>query len=176
MFLLNETPRLRVFVSRPAVTTPPQRSLERAWMTALTDLGFASVVLQRDDYHPDPWAALLQAVRTSHGALVLGFRQLRVEGGKWRPETSEARDLNGWSATPWNHVEAGLALSADIPVLAAPEDGVTEGIFAPETWTGKVRGAPIDLWSSDEPAAHPSVQTWAQAIHQQANGAARTRT
>lgn len=146
-------------------------------MTGLTNLGFVPVILQRDDYGPDPWAALLQAVRTSHGALVLGFRQLRVNDGEWRPGTPETRDLDGWSATPWNHVEAGLAISADIPVLVVPEDGVAEGIFAAEAWTGGVRAAPIDLWSSGGPAAHPPARAWARAVHQHAaDGAARTRT
>jgi hypothetical protein len=170
------------------VVTQRQQELEQAWIRGLTGLGFTPVTHRREDYAPNPWATLRRAVATSHGTVILGFRQARVEGVQWRPETPEERELDGWLATPWNQIEGGLAVMAGLPVLAASEDGIAEGIFARDTWTGEVRAAPIDIWSSDDPASHPSLQAWALTVGQRAtsasrqhestlgNGAPRTRT
>jgi hypothetical protein len=177
-----------VFVSRASVLTQPQRELQQAWIEGLAGWDFAPVMLRREDYVPSPWGALRHSVATAHGAVILGFRQGRVEKAQWRPGTQEERRLDGWLATPWNQIEGGLALMAGLPVLVAPEEGVEEGVFAPDAWTGEARGAPIDVWASRNPAAHPSLQAWALAVRRRADsesrysestfgdGAPRTRT
>jgi hypothetical protein len=160
--------RPRVFVSRPAVVTSDQSDVEHAWLTGLTQLGFAAVVLQRKDYGSNPWNELREAISSTHGMLILGFRQVQLGHAEWRPGTSEEDEISGWLASPWNQIEAGLGAMADLPVLVAPEEGVTEGIFRSDTWRGEVRATPIDLWASDSSTEDASLQAWALAVHRRA--------
>jgi hypothetical protein len=157
-----------VFVSRASTLTPPQREIERTWLAGLAELGFTSLVLRRDDYALGSLTAIRQAIARAHGALILGFRQVRIDRGELRPGTPEAQRLAGWIATPWNQVEGGLAIMADLPVLVAPEDGVVEGIFDGDAWASPARTAPINLWSSPDAAANPAIKAWALRVRDRA--------
>ena len=158
----------RVFVSRSAGLTPAQEELERTWLAGLSALGFSSFVLQRPAYAPVPWAQLRSAVTGMDGALVLGFRHLNVERGEYRPETPEARPADGWFATPWSHIEAGMAVAAGLPLLVVPDQDVGEGIFEGDTWGDGVYGAPMDAWASAGPGAPAAVQPWASRVREDA--------
>ena len=146
----------RVFLSEPSGLTNEQRRVSDQWHERLYGHGFDVEQLRNRDYQPDPWPQLRGHIHAAHGVLVLGFAQLRVEAGSWRSGTNQqAAVITTWT-TPWLHVEAGIALAADLPVLVAPESGVGEGVFAPETWAGHLRGTPsaspnegvIDEWAS----------------------------
>jgi hypothetical protein len=63
-----------------------------------------------------------------------------------------------WSS-PWVQIEAGMAIASNKPVLAVPECGVSEGVFAPENWTANVFGA-----LAENPRSL-TVERWAAAVH-----------
>jgi hypothetical protein len=63
-----------------------------------------------------------------------------------------------WTS-PWMHVEAGMAIASNKPVLAAPERGVTEGVFAQHNWTENVFGCNVGHPNS------PAVERRAAAVH-----------
>jgi hypothetical protein len=156
----------RVFVSRPSAITPPQRELEHQWLAGLSALGLAPTTVRRENYGPNPWSAIKHAVIEAHGALILGFRQTHVLSATSLPSSEEAGERAEWLPTPWNQIEAGMAITAGLPVLVVAEDGVADGVFASDTWKGEVRAAPIYLWASPEPTRNPAVQAWALAIRQ----------
>jgi hypothetical protein len=95
----------------------------------------------------------------AEGAVVLGMRQLRVDTGVWRAGTVEAAPARKWWPTPWNQLEAGMAITAGIPTLILREEGVTGGVFDQHMWTGNVYGADFD----DLPD-HLSVRRWVDAV------------
>lgn len=174
----------RVFVSRPAVLSQEQDLRCQRWLRHLGLLGFEPFALDRGCYDAVPWDQLRAAVREADGVLVLGFRQLHVNQGVWRPETSECRAAARWWGTPWNQIEAGLALTAPLPVLVAPEDGVAEGVFCPAAWGGNLFGVNLDinLEVVRVPAAEIGdeslavVAAWAQAVKDGASAASMSST
>lgn len=160
----------RVFVSRPAALTEEQDLRYRSWLGNLAALGFEPATLDRASYETVPWEQLRTLVREADGSLILGFRQLRVDGGLWRPGTAESGVAARWWGTPWSQIEAGLALMAGLPVLVAPEDGVIEGVFRPDTWGGTLFGVSEE---SAPGASDAAVTEWAQAVNDHASAAAR---
>jgi hypothetical protein len=168
----------KVFVSRPTVLTSSQAAEHQRWLRSLAAVGFDAIALQRGDYGPLPWDQLRDAIGGAHGGLVLGFRQMWVESGCSRPRTSEAAPAADWYATPWNQLEAGLAIMAGVPVLVAPEAGVVDGVFARDVWTGNVRGVAIDSSvngpNAESDPAREIFQTWARAVRRRA--AAKVRS
>ena len=164
--------RPRVFVSRPAVLSRDQVAHLQEWLRQLELLEFESVTLDRDSYDVPPWDQIRAAIKGADGLLILGFRQLHVSEGLWRPETIESRDAAPWWGTPWNHIEAGFGLMARVPVLVAYEAGVTEGVFSRDAWGGHLFAvrleASIDanraIASSSGGTADPALMAWARAV------------
>ena len=149
----------KVFVCEPAVLSVAQRLVSNRWQERLVERGFNVERLRRIAYQPDPWSGLLRILSSADGVLVLGFRQLMVCSGTWRPDTDEEREVASaaWTSS-WMHVETGMALAAGVPVLVAPEAKVCEGVFAPGTWTRALRGTSADTPDLDV------VNDWAAAV------------
>jgi hypothetical protein len=172
----------RVFVSRPAVLSSDQNAHLQEWLRHLDVLDFDSVMLDRGSYDVPPWNQLRDAIKGADGLLILGFRQLHVREGHWRPETNESRDAAAWWATPWNHVEAGFGLMTGAPVLVAHEAGVTEGIFSRDVWGGDLFGVRLEASvegdsvtaASSVDKAGTVVTAWARAVMDRVSSRARS--
>lgn len=148
----------RVFLCEPSGLTHAQRLVSDLWHERLFGFGFDVDQLRREGYSPDPWPGLKGHIGGAHGVVVLGFRQLCITAGTWRPGTEHETDTAGSWSSPWLHIESGLAIGAGLPLLLVPESGVREGIFASETWTDRVHGT-----SMEAPEAG-TVAQWAQAV------------
>jgi hypothetical protein len=153
-----------VFVSEPTELSSSQRLLSRQWHQRLSERGFGVIRLGRDRYQKDPWRLVLQYLDTADGVLVLGFRQLTIESAIWRRDTAEQASVSDatWTS-PWLHIETGMALASGLPVLAAAESGVHEGVFAHDTRIGQLAGTSLEAPCADV------VDRWALTV------AARTR-
>ena len=163
----------RVFVSRPAVVSSEQNARLQAWLRHLELLEFDQVTLDRDSYDVPPWDQIRSAIKEADGLLILGFRQLHVSEGLWRPGTVESRDAAPWWGTPWNHIEAGFGLMAGVPVLVAHEADVTEGVFSRDAWGGDLFGVRLEanleaagmmVAPSSGDTSIAVVTAWAQAV------------
>ena len=141
--------------------TEMQSITRAALLRELNDRQIDTFRLDRDDYAPVPWGQLRRAVMTADGAVVLGFRQLHVTLGEWRPGTSEARTPAAWYPTPWTQIEAGMAVMAEVPVLVVADAEVSDGVFAPDVWGGRVFGLPA---GADETARREVLDAWAAAV------------
>jgi hypothetical protein len=145
----------RVFLCEPSGLAGPQRLVSDDWHERLFGLGLDVEQLRDADYEPNPWPGLMTRMRAAHGVVVLGFRQLYVSAGTWRPGTKSETEMAGTWSSPWLQVEVGLAVAEGLPLLVLPEPGVREGVFAPETWTSALFGtsmaAPddgiVDSWA-----------------------------
>jgi hypothetical protein len=160
---MRKTTAARVFLGTPALLTAKQQQCLRRWLGWLAEEQLEVVRLQRGAYTRDPWHALAETMPRTDGAVLLGFRQLEVRAGTWRPETAEEKHVTGWQTTPWLQVEAGMAVSFGLPVLAVPDAEVTEGAFRPSTWEGCVHGAVLSSPGSAGSAA------WLDLVRQHAN-------
>lgn len=129
-----------VFVSRPVALSRTQRSTFRSWYLALVRRGLELRMLSRDEYASDPWALLREHLRAVQGAAVFGFRHTNILQGVLCSGTDEQRPAPHALASPWTQIEAGLAISAGLPVLALAERGISEGVFDPMTWGTQVIG------------------------------------
>lgn len=121
----------QVFVSRPSTLTPSQQTVWRLIEDAVEAVGADVVTFERSDYPPaGVLSDLCRAMAGCRGVIVLGFRQLEIHTGCWRPGTPEERSVDGTvEATPWNQVEAGIAVALQLPVFIVRESGVTGGVF-----------------------------------------------
>src|SRR5215217_393354 len=135
-------------ICAPSMRTESQQAIYDMWCEFLGSRDLCVVALRRADYVTDPWEQLTTLMRHVDGVLVLGLRQMEICQGLWRNETPEMAALSAVWTSPWMQVEAGMAIASGKPVLAAPERGVSEGIFAPQNWTADVFGTSAENLSS----------------------------
>jgi uncharacterized protein YjbI with pentapeptide repeats len=123
--------RPQLFVSRPTVLTASQQAMWRLVEDTLTAAGADPVTVTRHEYPPVGVLADVRRVMAGCcGLVVLGFRQLEISAGCWRPGTPEEQATEGLAlATQWNQVEAGMAAALGLPVFVVREPGVTGGVF-----------------------------------------------
>lgn len=148
----------RVFLCEPSGLAGPQRLMSDDWHERLFGLGFDIEQLRDEDYEPDPWPGLMRRMRAAHGVVVLGFRQLYVSRGTWRLGAEFETNMAGTWSSPWLQIETGLAVAEGLPLLIVPESGVSEGVFAPETWTNALFGT--SMATPDDGV----VDSWARSV------------
>lgn len=149
----------QVFVSRPSMLTRPQERQVASFGSTLESWTLQMTVLPIRSLNEPPWDNLRAALDVADGAVVLGMRQLRVDTGCWRAGTVEAAPARKWWPTPWNQLEAGMAIRAEVPTLILREEGVAGGVFDPHVWAGNVYGADFDDFPD-----HLSVRRWVDAV------------
>ena len=147
-----------VLLCAPSVRTQPQQALYEACCESIESKGFALQVLRREDYAVSPWDQLAELMRHVDGVVVLGLCQMEIGQGRWRTGTPEMTHVCTVWTSPWMQVEGGMAIASNLPVLAVPERGVSEGIFAPENWTANVFGC-----AAENPMSL-AVERWAAAV------------
>lgn len=120
-----------VFVSRPTTVSAAQESFCEGLVGVLAAEGLRARTLGVSDYPTTaPLAEVLALMKQCRGAIVLGLRQVHVEVGKAKEGSSGERALEGLHlASPWNQIEAGVAVALDRPLLVTREQGVEGGVF-----------------------------------------------
>jgi len=118
---------LEVFVSRPTWVAPKFEEELSTFLTQLDNLGLTPRTLGVSDYpSKSPLDEVIEIMSFCRGAVILGYPQLEVKSGVLKGvELSEPLYLG----TEWNHLEAGLAYSAGLPLLVIHHNTVSRGIF-----------------------------------------------
>jgi len=111
--------RRSVFLSLPALRTPLQEAACDRLVTLLRREGLDPHQLPRSDYPPsDAMSEIYRRLKGCAGAVVFGFRV-----------PAPAPDGSPVGASPWIHVEAGMAYACNLPLLIVREPGVAAGAF-----------------------------------------------
>ena len=142
---------VRVFVSKPGSMEYGQEERVRALLARLDAEGIRPLVLERMDYPQSGALAEVQRLMSGcAGAVIFGFKQLEVHKGTWRPRTSEEKAVESiYFSTPWNEIEAGMAVMRDLPLLVVSQKDVTGGIFDASMAEPRVRRLVVeDDWTS----------------------------
>jgi hypothetical protein len=139
-----------IFVSKPGCLNPIQGAHIEILLSKLKDSGLVPKTLERADY---PQFGVIGEVRRllsgCHGALIIGFPELRVSSGTWRPGTPDQTELKDFALpTAWVQIEAGMAAMAGLPVLVMHQDELQVGVFVAEHETGFYRARIDEDWSS----------------------------
>jgi hypothetical protein len=156
--------RLAVFVSCPATLTDSQIEARELILRELDERPIGIIRIERSDYMEVPWEQLRQTISNADGVVVFGFRQLHVATGEWRPGTDEARAIAGWYSTPWSQIEAGLAIMAELPVLAIADPELTDGVFSSDVWGDGVFGLTLHMENGDWAFSAQVFESWLAAV------------
>ncbi len=116
-----------IFLSQPTWVPPEHRSGLSKFKNLLRvrDLDPRSMGVT-DRPSQLPLNEVIQLMEGCYGAIILGIPQIEVHSGKLKGEEITSRFSLG---TEWNHIEAALAYSLQLPVLVIHDATVGRGIF-----------------------------------------------
>lgn len=119
-----------VFISAPSVMSASDSLLLEQVVRVVSNAGALPRQFLREDYgQTPPLEEITRRVATSRGVLVFGPTQLEVSAGLMRGGTPEEHRVESLGLpTPWNQVEAGIAVGLGKPVLVV-SNGATGGVF-----------------------------------------------
>jgi hypothetical protein len=126
--------KIPVFVSGPTkLNTRQEKSRERI-MRELIRLQLEPRALGRTDYPSEfPLREVYVIAKHCSGGIILGFQQFIATAGVWKKGTQEStlvlRGKPVHFPTPWNHLEAGMLFSLQLPLLIFREEPVRGGVF-----------------------------------------------
>lgn len=123
-----------VFVSMPNTLNEQQRLAQQLVLGELGHHGIEARTLGRTDYPTTfPLREVLTLAKHCSGGVILGFSQFQATAGVSKVGTPFRSRIRKGSPvnfpTPWNHLEAGILFSLEVPLLVFRELGITGGVF-----------------------------------------------
>lgn len=120
-----------VFFSMPGTLTASEDALIQYYKGLLKKKGIESFIYKRDHY---PKASQLTKVKyeiqKSNAMIAFGFKQIEIEKGTSRPNSKDEENFNNrWLPTPWNEIEVGMGVMANLPILLVRDDKIEIGVF-----------------------------------------------
>ena len=117
----------QIFVSQPNCVSPDERPCVDKFMRLLRGRGLNPRAIGVTDMASrSPLEEVIQLMKTCSGAIILGIPQIRIQAGTIRGKEIRKPFSLG---TEWNHIEAALAYSLNLPVLVIHDVTVVRGIF-----------------------------------------------
>jgi len=124
--------RIPIFVSCPTALNAGQDAARGIILAELKKLSLEPRALGRSDYPTDnPLREVMIIARHCSGGVILGFEQFRASSGTWKRGTGECRQATSPVSFPtaWNHLEAGILFSLQLPILVFKEPNISGGVF-----------------------------------------------
>lgn len=123
--------KIKVFISKGSVATEEQRDFIDGVLDTLKTVGLSPRVMNENEWsHEQPLQAIKKVIKECNGAVIIAFsRTIFKEGIELRDGGN--RELKEIALpTPWNHIEAAMAYSFDLPLLVVAENGLKpEGLI-----------------------------------------------
>ena len=121
-----------VFVSSPTSLNEQQSASRQIILRTLKKHGLEARAIGKTDYPTSfPLREVYSLARHCSGGVILGFSQFEATSGVWKKGTVSEFDSTESThfPTPWNHLEAGVLFSLNVPLLVFCECGVSGGVF-----------------------------------------------
>jgi hypothetical protein len=122
--------KIPVFVSCPTSISNQQLVSKKVIFRELDKYGLEPRNLGTSDYPTDcPLREVYILARKCSGGIILGFEQFRANKGFWVGQNKKPLKVPRGFPTAWNHLEAGILFSLQIPLIVFKEETIEGGIF-----------------------------------------------
>lgn len=158
-----------VFLSCPSTLSSDQDLARRMILKELERVNLEPRALGRSDYPTEiPLREVLLLAKHCSGGVILGFEQFFSPTSQEKRNTSVAKvHRSKRFPTAWNHLEAGILFTLNLPLLVFREEGIEGGVFDEGVSTVFVHRMP-------DPKDPPKVRKALTAVFQKWQAAVRT--
>ena len=118
-----------VFFSMPGTLTASEEALILFYQKVLEDKGIDVKCYKRDHYPKDSQLTKVkQTIGQSDAMIAFGLKQIEIKSGRLNPAKKDYQE-DLWLPTPWNEIEVGMGVMANLPILLVRDDKVEIGVF-----------------------------------------------
>jgi hypothetical protein len=121
----------KVFISMGSTANTEQREFVEAILNSLKTWDLSPRIINENEWsYEQPLRGIKNVMKECCGAVIIAFtRTIFPSGTELRKD--ENRELTNINLpTPWNHIEASMAYTFDMPLLVIAENGLkSEGII-----------------------------------------------
>jgi len=123
--------KTKIFISKGSSATQEQRKFVDSILAMIKTVGLSSRIMNENEWsHEQPLKAIRKIIKECDGAVVIAFTRTCFEKGIELKKEQSMPITNIHLPTTWNHIEASLAYSYDIPLLVIAENGLKrEGLI-----------------------------------------------
>jgi hypothetical protein len=134
----------RIFLSRPTTLTTEQAAFDQQLLRVFAQKQLKVHTVGVSDYtNGPPLPQVLKTLNTCDGACIVGYVQAVAEKVTINPGVATERTApDAVFPSPWNQIEAGMALVRALPLFVVCEAGVDGGIFDPRAGVAFVHQLP----------------------------------
>ena len=118
-----------VFFSMPGTLSASEEALILFYQKVLEDKGIDVKCYKRDHYPKDSQLTKVkQTIGQSDAMIAFGLKQIEIKSGRLNPARKDYQE-DLWLPTPWNEIEVGMGVMANLPILLVRDDKVEIGVF-----------------------------------------------
>lgn len=119
----------KVFFSMPGSLTASEEALTIFYQKLLENKGIESIIYRRDHYPKDSQLTKVkESIQQSNAMIAFGLKQIEIKSGRLNPDKKDYQE-NLWLPTPWNEIEVGMGVMANLPILLVRDDKIEIGVF-----------------------------------------------
>ena len=118
-----------VLAGMPGTLTASEEALILFYQKVLEDKGIDVKCYKRDHYPKDSQLTKVkQTIGQSDAMIAFGLKQIEIKSGRLNPARKDYQE-DLWLPTPWNEIEVGMGVMANLPILLVRDDKVEIGVF-----------------------------------------------
>ena len=118
-----------VFFSMPGTLTASDEALILFYQKILEGKKMEVKYYKRDHYPKDgQLTKVKQSIGQSDAMIAFGLKQIEIKSGRLNPAKKDYQE-GLWLPTPWNEIEVGMGVMANLPILLVRDDKVEIGVF-----------------------------------------------
>lgn len=118
-----------VFFSMPGTLTASEEALTLYYKKILEGKGIEAIIYKRDHYPKDSQLTKVkESILQSDAMIAFGLKQIEIKSGRLNPDKKEFEE-GLWLPTPWNEIEVGMGVMANLPILLVRDDKIEIGVF-----------------------------------------------
>ena len=118
-----------VFFSMPGTLTASEEALTLYFKEILKKKEMEVIYYKRDHYPKDSQLTKVkESIMHSDAMIAFGLKQIEIKSGRLNPKKDEI-EKEVWLPTPWNEIEVGMGVMANLPILLVRDDKIEIGVF-----------------------------------------------
>lgn len=160
----------KVFISKGSTATEAQRAFVDAVLEMLDIAGMSARIMNENEWsHEQPLTAIRKIMKECDGAVVIAFTRTTYKDGLELKSDKEIPLKNVKLPTTWNHIEASMAYSFELPLLVVAEHGLKSEGLIEDGYDWRV------FWTDMDPVVVKSekfkgfLKSWKNAVDERKN-------
>lgn len=158
--------KFNIFISSPSSLDEQQSIFKKMLEIILKNRGLIIKDVTPNEYPEEkPIIRVKRTMNVCNGAIILGFKQMIVKECIVKQGTPNEKFRNNvLLPTPWNQIEASIAITLGIPLLIISEKGIEGGVFDPDITEQFVYQIELNIDSLDRTEFIDALNSWNNQI------------